>query len=86
MSRHMAAELKRQGSQTTILLLHPGEVATDMANIEGLGFEVEGQMTPKESVSACITTIESKGAADSGTFWTWKNEVCALQVLASWLC
>lgn len=32
MARHMAAELKRKGSGTTILLLHPGEVETDMAS------------------------------------------------------
>ncbi|KAK3114164.1 hypothetical protein LTR53_007803 [Teratosphaeriaceae sp. CCFEE 6253] len=74
MARHMAAELKRQGCQTAILLLHPGEVKTDMANIE-VEWEVEGQMEVGESVAACITTMESKGLADSGTFWTWKGEV-----------
>ncbi|KAK5682056.1 hypothetical protein LTR17_027403 [Elasticomyces elasticus] len=49
MARHMAAELKRKGSSTTILLVHPGEVKTDMAKIEGLDWEVEGQMEPQES-------------------------------------
>ncbi|KAK5116088.1 hypothetical protein LTR85_009370 [Meristemomyces frigidus] len=73
MARHMAAELKRKGDSTTVLLLHPGEVKTDMANIE-VAWEVEGQMTPEESVSACIKTIESKGPEDSGTFWTWENK------------
>lgn len=71
--RHMAAELKRQGSSTTIIALHPGEVKTDMANVD-LGWEVEGQMTPEESVEGCIRTIESRGPDDSGTFWTWENE------------
>jgi len=71
----MAAELKRKGSRTTILMLHPGEVSTDMAKIEGLNWEVEGQMEPPESVAACIKTIESKGLDDSGTFWTWHNQV-----------
>ncbi|KAK1815321.1 hypothetical protein LTR12_010291 [Friedmanniomyces endolithicus] len=75
MARHMAAELKRKGSRTTILMLHPGEVSTDMAKIEGLDWEVEGQMEPSESVAACIKTIESKGPSDSGTFWTWHNQV-----------
>ncbi|KAK0820189.1 hypothetical protein LTS16_017507 [Friedmanniomyces endolithicus] len=74
MARHMATELKRKGSRTTILMLHPGEVSTDMAKIEGLAWEVEGQMEPAESVAACIKTIESKGPSDSGTFWTWHNE------------
>lgn len=75
-ARHMAAEVKRKGTSTVILLLHPGEVKTDMANIE-VDWPVEGQMTPEESVSACIKTIESKGPSDNGTFWTWKNEVGA---------
>ncbi|KAK4953208.1 hypothetical protein LTR10_008914 [Elasticomyces elasticus] len=74
MARHMAAELKRKGSSTTILLLHPGEVKTDMAKIEGLDWEVEGQMEPQESVTACVSTIESKRLDDSGTFWTWHNK------------
>lgn len=26
--QHMAAELKRKGSQTVVLAMHPGEVAT----------------------------------------------------------
>lgn len=72
--RHMAAELKRKGDNTVILALHPGEVATDMANVD-LGWEVQGQMTPQESVSACIKTIESKGAEDTGSFFTWDNKV-----------
>ncbi|KAK6396146.1 hypothetical protein LTR65_010256 [Meristemomyces frigidus] len=74
MARHLAAELKRKGDSTTVLLLHPGEVKTDMANVD-VAWEVEGQMTPEESVSACVKTIESKGPGDSGTFWTWENKV-----------
>ncbi|KAF2766091.1 NAD(P)-binding protein [Teratosphaeria nubilosa] len=74
MARHMAAELKRKGSPSTVICLHPGEVKTDMANIEGLGWEIEGQMTPEESVRQCITTIMSKEQKDSGTFWTWENK------------
>ncbi|KAH9819328.1 NAD(P)-binding protein [Teratosphaeria destructans] len=74
MARHMAAELKRKGNSTTVICLHPGEVKTDMANIEGLGWEIQGQMTPEESVTQCIVTIESKERTDSGTFWTWENK------------
>ena len=70
----MAAELKRKDSTTIVIALHPGEVATDMANIN-LGWEVVGQMTPSESVSSCIPVIESKQVGDSGTFWTWEDKV-----------
>ncbi|TIA21883.1 NAD(P)-binding protein [Aureobasidium pullulans] len=72
--RHMAAELKRKDDDTILLAIHPGEVATDMANID-LGWEVDGIMTPEESVSAMIKVIESKGIQHSGTFWTWENKV-----------
>lgn len=73
MLRHMAVELQREKADTTILAIHPGEVATDMADID-VGWEVGGQMTPQESVRALIPVIESKKPEDSGTFWTWKNE------------
>lgn len=75
MLRHMAAELKRKGSETTVLALHPGEVSTDMAKDVDLDWEVEGQITPAESVAACIPVIESKKIEDSGTFWTFENKV-----------
>ncbi|KAI4738466.1 NAD(P)-binding protein [Aureobasidium sp. EXF-12298] len=71
--RHMAAELKRKDDDTILIAIHPGEVATDMANID-LGWEVDGIMTPQESVSAMIKVIESKGIQHSGTFWTWENK------------
>lgn len=73
MLRHMAAELKRKHEETIILAIHPGEVSTDMADIE-VSWEVEGQMTPEESVKAMIPVINSKTLQDSGSFWTWKNE------------
>ncbi|RMZ25599.1 hypothetical protein D0859_10347 [Hortaea werneckii] len=74
MARHLAAELERKGAETVILLLHPGEVMTDMAKIE-VAWDMGDQLTPKESVSGCLKTIESKGQVDSGTFWTWENKV-----------
>lgn len=77
MIRHMAAELKRKGSRTAILALHPGEVQTDMANID-VGWDVGGQMSPAESISSCLSVIESKGMKDNGTFWTWENKVILL--------
>jgi hypothetical protein len=71
----MAAELERKGSETVVLALHPGEVNTDMAKEVDLGWEVKGQMTPEQSVRKCIGVIEGKGSGDSGTFWTWEDEV-----------
>ncbi|RMX77811.1 hypothetical protein D0869_09591 [Hortaea werneckii] len=74
MARHLAAELERKGTGTMIILLHPGEVMTDMAKIE-VGWDIGDQLTPAESVSGCLETIESKNQNDSGTFWTWENKV-----------
>lgn len=72
--RHMAAELKRKDDDTILLCMHPGEVATDMANVQ-LPWEVQGIITPEESVVKMIEVIKSKGIQHSGTFWTWENKV-----------
>lgn len=74
--RHMAAELKRKDDDTIILALHPGEVATDMAADVELAWEIEGIISPTESVSAMLKVIESKGIQHSGTFWTWEDKAC----------
>ncbi|KAI4645257.1 hypothetical protein J4E93_006057 [Alternaria ventricosa] len=74
--RHMAAELKRKDDDTIILCMHPGEVATDMANVQ-LPWEVQGIITPEESVMKMIEVIKSKGIQHSGTFWTYENKVSA---------
>jgi len=71
--RHMAAELKRKDDDTIILAMHPGEVATEMANIQ-LSWEVQGIISPEVSVSSMISVIESKRIQHSGTFWTWENK------------
>lgn len=72
----MAAELKRKGSRTTVLALHPGEVATEMAASVEAGWEIEAKiLSVDESVSSCIKVIEEKSVEDSGTFWTWEDEV-----------
>ena len=77
MARHMAEEMKRNGKATTILMIHPGEVNTDMAKSIELPWEIEAeQLSPEDSVKACVKTIESKGLQDTGTFWTWDNRVC----------
>ncbi|KAH8700372.1 putative short-chain dehydrogenase [Talaromyces proteolyticus] len=71
--RHMAEELKRKKSETIILALHPGEVATDMGNIE-ISWELDGgQITAEESVQDMVKVIQSKTIDQTGTFWTWEN-------------
>ncbi|KAI0444187.1 NAD(P)-binding protein [Xylaria telfairii] len=73
MLRHMAAELGRSDQkkrETVILALHPGEVETDMADIE-LGWEVKGSISPSESVSGMLKVIAEKGKDETGTFWCW---------------
>lgn len=72
--RHLAAELKRKDDDTIILAMHPGEVATDMANVQ-LPWEVQGIISPEESVTKMIEVIKSKGIQHSGTFWTYENKV-----------
>ncbi|MCJ1227205.1 hypothetical protein MMC12_003860 [Toensbergia leucococca] len=73
MLRHMAAELQRQGSDTTILAMHPGEVATDMADVS-LSWEVEGIMSTEDSVLAMLNVITTKTTKQTGTFWTWEGK------------
>jgi len=73
MLRHMAAELKRKDDDTIILAMHPGEVATDMANID-IPWEVDGMITPEQSVKMMFSVIQSKKIQHSGTFWTWENK------------
>lgn len=40
-----------------------------------LGWEVKGQITPEESVSAMMGVIATRGVEDSGTFWCWDGRV-----------
>lgn len=75
----MAAELRRDRRDTVVLAIHPGEVKTDMGDIE-LPWDVQGQITVEESVRLCLQTIESKTEQDSGTFWTWDNRVRPYEV------
>ncbi|KAI9712724.1 MAG: hypothetical protein M1820_001345 [Bogoriella megaspora] len=70
----MAAELKRQDDDTIILAMHPGEVATDMGSID-VAWQVDGIITPEQSVAAMINVIQSKGIQHSGTFWTWEDKL-----------
>lgn len=56
------------------------DLCRDMANVNS-GEEIEGIMTPQQSVKGCIKVIESKGIKHSGTFWTWENRVSCLPLL-----
>jgi NAD(P)-dependent dehydrogenase (short-subunit alcohol dehydrogenase family) len=70
--RHLAAELHRKSEELSesdrekkdapvVLAIHPGEVATDMAADADLSWEVEGIITPEESVRNVLQVIEDKG-------------------------
>ena len=48
---------------------------SDMSKIE-IPWDIDGgQTTAKESVLGMINVIESKTVEQTGTFWTWENEV-----------
>lgn len=50
------------------------QVARDLAEVP-LGWEVEGVMSPEESVLGMLRVISSKTVHDSGKFWTWEGKV-----------
>lgn len=49
-------------------------ILRDMANVS-LGWEVEGIISPEESVSKMLKVIPIKNVEQSGTFWTWEGKV-----------
>lgn len=86
--RHLAAELvrlppKNPARETVVLALHPGEVATDMASNVDLVWEVDGIITPEESVRGCLKVVDEKGRGGVderggkpvgvATFWDWEG-------------
>jgi len=48
-----------------------------MANID-VEWDVEGIISPEESVTKMLEVIEQKGKRDTGTFWCWDGRVCLL--------
>ena len=46
----------------------------DMANIT-VDWEVEGIISPEESVTKMLKVFAEKGKDDSGTFWCWDGRV-----------
>ncbi|KUJ16951.1 NAD(P)-binding protein [Mollisia scopiformis] len=92
--RHLAAELQRKGVRDgskapVVLAIHPGEVATDMAANVNFEWEVEGIISPEESVRCMLKVVGEKGwgGVDEGGnvsrqgrgeqgeayFWTWEG-------------
>lgn len=73
--RHLAAEMnlkaskagKEEGKAPVVLAIHPGEVNTDMASNVSLDWEVEGIITPEESIKCMLKVISEKGAGGSDT-------------------
>lgn len=45
-----------------------------MANID-VDWEVEGIISPKESVKGVLQVLGQKSKTDSGTFWCWDGRV-----------
>lgn len=60
----MHRKIEREGGgkdkETVVLALHPGEVSTDMANVD-LDWEVEGIITPQESIKCMLKVVGEKG-------------------------
>lgn len=45
-----------------------------MASME-VELDIEGILTPQESVEAMLRVIPTKTMEESGTFWTWEGQV-----------
>jgi NAD(P)-dependent dehydrogenase (short-subunit alcohol dehydrogenase family) len=80
--RHLAAELEytKHPCPPTILAVHPGEVNTDMAKSVSLAWEVDGLISPQESVGKMIDLIyvhgrggEKEGEKGVARYLTWEG-------------
>ena len=57
----------------------------DMANVS-VGWEIDGNISPQESVSGMINVITTKDMRHTGTFWTWEGNVgCLVPLLAAFV-
>jgi len=65
-----AGKARHWETEVCVLAMHPGEVSTDMANVD-LGWDVEGVISAEESVRDMLRVLEDKDARVSGTFWRW---------------
>lgn len=74
---------KKGADAPTILALHPGEVMTDMADIE-IAWDVPNPILADESVEKMLEVIAAKGhggteeggraRAGEASFWTWEGK------------
>jgi hypothetical protein len=51
-----------------------------MQNID-IAWEIDGLITPEESIRGMLAVIAERDLADSGTFWTWDGRVCSWWLL-----
>ena len=54
-----------------------------MATNVSLDWDVEGVITPRESVEKMLKVFPAKTIEDSGTFWTWEGYVSVLKTCNS---
>lgn len=57
-------------SKICVLAIHPGEVQTDMADLE-LPFEVDGVISADESAAGVLRVLRGKDESATGGFWRW---------------
>ena len=66
------ADLELRGrSCYSFLFCQPGFVKTDFG---GDDVKDDAEITPEESVSGALKTLQSKGPGESGSFYNWKGE------------
>ncbi|KAK2630536.1 hypothetical protein QTJ16_001356 [Diplocarpon rosae] len=67
---------KEESERTVVLALHPGGVATEMANVNNLNWGVEGIISARESVKGMLAVIAEKGwgGSDEGGTRTARME------------
>lgn len=53
---------------------HADDRDRDMGNI-ATSWDIEGVITPQQSVSDMLNVIGDRRLEDSGTFWTWEGKV-----------
>lgn len=51
----------RSSGAPVVLAIHPGEVSTDMAANVSLDWDVEGIISPRESIACMLRVIAEKG-------------------------
>ena len=51
-----------------------------------VGLEMEGLVSPRESVTGMLRVIEARTFDDTGTFWTYEGTVSAIDWLGHVFC